>query len=255
MTSRTPSIAGLVPVTLALIATALGCATGGGGGTDDPPDAAALIDAAGTPVDASPSAIDASPSATDASPSPIDAAPPMIDAAPLADAPCTLGWVELTQNGDFDMGDVIWAETTNGGSVIRNLTTPWSAHTADYWALFLGFNNGVQTLRQTVSVPATATDLRLRGHRCWVTLETLNNPYDHLDIELRGGGGGALLETLWERDNTHAGSTCNWMPFQLDAGAAYAGQDIDLVFDATSDVSSITSFGMDSLVLEAFACQ
>lgn len=224
------------------------CATAGD--ADDPVDAADLrIDAPGPAIDAAISQIDA-----DVTPGP-DAATPAIDAAvPPPDAACVLGWVDLLQNGGFEANYDSWLQATDAGDVIRMSSVPWAPQAGAYWSLFLGYNYGEQSLSQTVSVPASATALRLRGYRCWVTEETpLGLAYDYLNVELHASGGG-LLETVESNDNTDAGVSCNWEAFEFNAGAAYAGQDIVLKLDATSDVSSITSFGIDSLVLEAMAC-
>lgn len=231
-----------------LCATA-GCATGG---TEANPDAAQSAVDAPISVDA-PASVDAQASA-DASPPAIDASPPQADAAPpQADAACVPEWIELLQNGNFDSGNSDWAATTNGSPILRESNSPWPPNDGTFWALFLGYNNGAQTLSQTVSVPASATSLRLQGFRCWVTLESTPTPYDFLNIELRDTGG-TLLEALWNRDNSHADATCSWSMFQLNATDAYAGQDIALVIDATSDAASVSSFGFDSLSLSAYAC-
>lgn len=233
-----------------LPALALACATGD---TGQNPDASPAADAPMVAIDAPTQPGPDAAQAIDAALA-IDAVQAIDAALPEPDAACNYAWVDLLQNGSFDSGSVDWSETTNGGDIIRQTNSPWPPNDGDHWALFLGFDDGVQNLRQTVSIPASATDLRLQGFRCWVTLESTTTPYDFLNIELRDSGD-ALLETLWARDNSHAGDVCGWSMFQLDATDAYAGQDVALVFDATSDGASVTSFGFDSLLLQAYACQ
>lgn len=243
-----PTFASFVSLSFPLLCASIGpgCATVDTGSTPD----------AGQQVPDAPVSADASPVGD----APVDAPiPPDIDAAPAidatpADAACSFAWVELLQNGSFDSGAVDWAETTNGGDIIRQTTVPWPPNDGDHWALFLGYHNGDQTLSQTVTIPASASDLRLQGFRCWVTEEPTPTPYDLLEISLRDSGGG-LLETLWARDNSHAAATCGWSMFQLDALDAHAGQEVNLTFQATSDVASVTSFGFDSLSLQAYVCQ
>lgn len=234
---------------LVSLACSLSCALAGPG--------CATVDTGSTP-DASQPEPDASVS-TDAS-TPADApVTPGIDAAPAIDATtpdaaCSFEWVELLQNGSFDSGAIDWLATTNGSPIIRQGNSPWPPYDGDHSALFLGFHDGAQTLTQTVTVPASAVELRLQGFRCWVTEESMPMPYDTLDIELRDGAG-ELQETLWARDNRHADATCDWSMFQLSALNAYAGQEVTLTFQAASDGASYTSFGFDGLSLQANVCQ
>lgn len=250
---------------IAAAAFACACASGssvspdGGGSVDgmaaadaDPaaPDAL-VLDAPATTADAA-ITIDAAPASPDATPASPDAAPPTPDAAP-PDA-CVPQWVQLLGNSDFEAGNTVWSATSNGGDVIRMGSSPWPPHGGSWQALFLGYNNASQTLSQTVTVPANATALRLRGQRCFVTDETsTTTPYDNLTVELKEGP--TLLETLASYSNLDAGSTCSWTALQFNATASHAGKNVTVHMIAGSDASTATSFGLDTLIFEAFACQ
>jgi len=104
-----------------------------------------------------------------------------------------------------------------------------------------------------VAVPASATALRLRGYRCFATQEITATPWDTLVVTLQTTGG-ATLETLETWSNADGGAVCSWSDFTLTAASARAGQTVRLHLQGTTDFSNITSFWVDTLVLEAYAC-
>lgn len=227
-------------------------------------DGAAVIDAApGTP-DAANDPTDASTSVADAAV--IDAAPGTPDAAipdasiPDASAPdangCTGGWTQLLSNPGFDLGATVWTTTTDvpAQQVIRMYGAgyPWPAQAGDWAAVFGGDDYTIQTMYQNFTVPANATMLRVAGYTCFVSSEiTTVTEYDTIDIELQTTAG-ATLENVAHWSNLTAGTTCSWAAASLDATTSYAGQTIRLHFASETDVSNITSFGFDSLAVEAF---
>jgi len=250
----------------------LGCATAGGEGDDDagtgadggdvdgvtaPLDASGLpIDAGTLRIDASVSPIDASVSPIDASVSPIDAAVPdaFVAASPDA-APCTLTWVSLLGNGNFDLGRTVWVETASNGAaiILSPAPTVLTPHSGAWVARHLGANNETETMAQSVTIPAGATGLRLRGYRCFVTQETGGVAYDFLTVRLREGG--AAREVLKAWSNLDATAACNWSFFELVATNAYPGRTLELQMAATSDAASLSSLYLDTLALEAQVCQ
>lgn len=176
------------------------------------------------------------------------------DAAP-ADA-CVADWQPLLTNGTFEAGRTVWTEDTGGSAnaIIRQegAGLPFNAANGAWAALVLGYNSADVTLSQTVTVPADATMLRLVGQRCWVTTETAG-ANDTMSITLRDTGG-ALLETLASLSNADADPVCSWLPFEYPATDSFAGQSVALVFDALANGTNPTSFGLDDLRLEAYAC-
>jgi len=182
----------------------------------------------------------------------LDAAPTPDAALPPPDAePCTPTWIELLTNGNLDSGPTGW--TIAGGDVVyTSAMMPISAHTGGYAAWLVGYNNADEQLYQAVSVPADATALRLRGYGCYVTTDT-GGAHDYLTIRLRNGGG-SPLETLASYSNLDVGAVCSWTEFELDAASAHAGETIQLHLRGTSDGLYVTSYFVDSLHLEAYAC-
>ena len=229
---------------------------GNGGSADAPfgaPDAPL-----GTP-DAPPGSPDANLPVADATPGTPDAMTPDAPLPPDAMVPdaagCTTTWVPLLQNAGFESGATIWTTTTNAGQVIRQQGAglPWPAQTGTWAAIIGGADDAVQTMTQQVTVPASATALRLSYYGCYVTEEiTSITEYDTLDIQLQTTGG-TTLETLVHLSNLDAGGTCSWTSAQVNATSTYAGQTIQLDFDGSTDFSNISTFGFDTLVLEALA--
>jgi hypothetical protein len=228
---------GLFPAwPIACAALLAACAAGNPAGSD------AGADASDVPVaDADPGSPDAPPSLPDADPGDPDA--------------CSPAFFDLLADGDFEAGDPAWTQLFNGAQPVIRSNLPYPAESGAQAALFMGFNNAMQTLRQTVTVPADATALRLRGFRCLVTEETtMVTPFDTLAIELRVPDGGPLIEELAQISNLDAAAVCDWDPFEHLAGDALAGETVELVFTATSDGASLTSMGYDTLALEAMGC-
>jgi hypothetical protein len=216
------------------------------------PDAGA-VDAA--PLDATP-AIDA-PGAIDAG--------PVIDAAPGPDAPpvpdggmtgpdggmCTLAWENLLDNGNFDSGAVGWDQM--GVVIFQQAMVPLLVHSGSHLAWFGGVNSNVRQLSQLVTVPTDAIGMRLLGVRCFVT-EEVGGAADFFDIELRNTSG-IRVETFSSYSNVDASATCTWMGFERNATAAYAGQMLELRMTSSTDSSTVTSFFLDTLALQALVCR
>ncbi len=216
------------------------------------PDDASTIDAPPGSPDAM-AAVDAPPGTPDAS-VPDAMLPP--DAMVPDAAGCTLSWVELLQNPGFESGDTVWNTTTNAGTVIRMQGggLPWAPHAGAWASILGGANDAVQTMSQQFTVPASATALRFRSYECFVTEETaVVTEWDTLDIELQTTGG-TTLESLAHLSNLDAGTTCAWTVSERTATASYAGQTIQLNFAVVTDFSNISTFGFDTLAVEAFAC-
>jgi hypothetical protein len=207
--------------------------------TELPPDAAATADAAPDPDAAVPT-----PDAAIPTPGP--------DAAPPPDAPpCSPTWIGLLGNGDFESGAATW--TSIGGSIVSmSSEMPISAYAGVYAAWMAGYNAADEALLQTVVIPADATALRMRAQRCFVTADE-TGPADYLIIELRNTSG-TTVETLASYSNEDIGTVCGWNPFEMTAASAHAGETIQLYFHATTNGLYPSSFYLDDVVLEAFAC-
>lgn len=245
-----------------------GCATGDSSGSVDAldpgspdaglPDAGELIDAPLGGSDAAapdaglgqPDALISDAAASDAAAAD---ATPQADAAPPPDAgpdACVPDWIGLLSNGDFEQGAAVWTQT--GGTLIRQYGAgyPWAPNDGTWAAVFGGINNADHLLTQTVTVPASATALRLRGALCFVTEETTTAfEWDTLTVQVQG-----VVVEEYIFSNLDAAATCTWADFQLDAPTSHAGEAVTLSLHGDTDGTSITTFGFDTLVLEALAC-
>jgi len=233
---------------LSVCLAAAACASADGSsdaGASDPADAtAASPDGAAQGPDSGSIQI-----AADAAPEPqADAANP--DPDPDA-APCAPAWTNLLDDGGFDSGATDW--TAAGGPVIQDSTTmPISSYSGTHAAWLAGYNAANEELHQTVTVPADTSALRLTGYHCYVTAD-LGGANDFLHIRIRTGLG-AELETLANISNEDVGTVCGWTSFELAPSSTHAGETIQLYFNATTDGLFPSSFYVDSLALEAYAC-
>lgn len=220
-------------------------------------DASAEVDA--TEVDAAePDA--AAPDAAVVDAAVIDAA--MIDAAidarpidapidgPPIDAPCSPTWQNLLGNGDFETAVAPWTQTS---TIIRtSAQMPFAPFAGTYAALFGASNNANDVLVQTVTIPAGATGLRLRGYQCHVTEDVVTNA-DTFKVTVETTGG-TILETLSSITNSDIAPICAWLPFTWTAGTAHAGQQVVLRLQGRTNLAFLTRFAVDNLALEALTC-
>lgn len=176
---------------------------------------------------------------------PTDAAP---DAATDA---CVPAWTNVLANPAFDgAASAPWAQST---SIIRTTAQmPFAPHTLPNAAMFGATNNADDTLTQAVTIPASATALRLRGQRCHVTSD-LTAGADTFTVTLETPAG-AVLETLSSISNADVAATCSWQPFEWTAAAPHAGAPLVLRFHGRTNAGFFTRFVVDSLALEILAC-
>ena len=186
----------------------------------------------------------------------IDAA--MIDArvidAPIdapIDAACTPTWTNLLGNGGFETAIVPWTQTS---LIIRtSAQMPFAPQAGTYAALFGASNNANDVLVQTVTIPASATGLRMRGFDCNVTEDLITPTNDTFKVTLETTDG-AVLETLRDINASSVAPICAWLPFTWTATAAHPGQTVVVRFQGRTNLALLTRFAVDSLALEALAC-
>jgi hypothetical protein len=183
------------------------------------------------------------------------------DTAPQQDAEddgppgCTTQ--DLLVNGNFDQGEAVgWTRYSSWGLsgdpvIYASGSLAHGSQGGGYAAWMGGKTSGENRLSQAVTVPANATSLRLTGYIRIDTVE-IGGDYDDLFIKLLLDSDQSVLETLV----TYANGTTNtpWTAFTLPAADPHAGQTIDLLLDATNDLSRVTSFYVDTLALEAVVC-
>lgn len=206
---------------------------------DAPDPDAATID--GATIDAP--AIDAA--AIDAAA--IDAA--MIDATPI-DAMCTPTWHDILGNGGFDTGVAPWTQTSS--SIRDTAALPFSPHAGTHAAILGIGNNANDVLVQTVTIPASATGLRVRGYQCFVTEDIIEDT-DTFTATLETPAG-AVLETLHAVTNSDTAPICLWTSFTWTAANPHAGQTIVLRMRGRTNLAFLTRFVVDSMSLEWLGC-
>ncbi|HUQ05724.1 MAG TPA: hypothetical protein VM261_24640 [Kofleriaceae bacterium] len=210
-------------------------------GIDAPAIDAASIDAAN--IDAATTDAMVTDAATDAA----------VDAG--IDAGCTTMVLQLLVNQNFDATPVGtgWVETPHNAAEPIITTDGFTAHTGTYKA-FLGGYRVVSASRvyQQLTVPASTTQLTLRGQFHVETNESGGTAYDTGNVELLNSSGG-LLQSVMALSNvtTNAG----WAPFNYTFPTPYAGQVVRLNFRSATDSTLATWFFFDTLALEATVCQ
>jgi hypothetical protein len=182
-----------------------------------------------------------------------DSAPPQ-DAQHDSGPQCTTQ--SLLVNGGFDVGPGsgwnAYSDWTSDPVIYACGSLAHGCQGGSYAAWLGGGTAGQNYVFQTVTVPANTTSLRLTGYR-WIDTAESGGVYDQMWIEIHLTSDLSLLETLATWSNQNAGSA--WAAFSLPAAATHAGQTIDLLLDSSNDSSSVTSFYLDTLVLEAVVCQ
>ncbi len=157
--------------------------------------------------------------------------------------PVTCG--ERLTNGGFESGTSPWVQTSTNGFQLIDTTRP---HTGLYSAYLNGYNNGVDTIYQQVTIPSTATSATL-SYWWYMSTQETTHPWDYMYTQVLNSSGG-LLATL---QTINDGSTRNtWVnpTFNL---LAYKGQTIRIYFKGTTDSSLPTSFFVDDVSLNT--CQ
>lgn len=175
-----------------------------------------------------------------------------VDAATDAsiDAMCTPTWQNILVNGSFDLGVPPWTQTS---MIIRDAASlPFNPQAGTHAAMLGIGNNANDVIVQTVTIPASATGLRVRGYQCFVTEDPIEDT-DTFRATLETPGG-AVLETLLDITNTDTAPICFWTSFTWTAATAHAGQTIVLRMRATTNIAFLTRFVVDTMSLEYLGC-
>ena len=172
--------------------------------------------------------------------------PPVPTNTPTRTPTPTGGCGEFMANGGFESGTSPWVQSSSGGYQLIDGTRPRTGTRSAYLA---GYNNGVDQIYQTVTIPANATSATWRFWYNVTTQEACCTPYDYLYAQVRNTSG-TLLATLQTVNNSAPQN--QWLQSSLNV-FAYRGQTIRLHFRATNDVSLPTSFFVDDVSLSV--CQ
>jgi Subtilase family/Viral BACON domain len=154
------------------------------------------------------------------------------------------GAQQLLGNPGFESGNTIWVATAG---VITNSASQ-AAHGGTWKAWLDGYGTThTDTLRQTVTIPSTATTATLTF---WLHIDsaetTTTTQFDRLQVQIRNSSGATILSTLATYSNLNKAAGYSQKSFNL---IAFAGQTIQIFFTATEDSSLQTSFVIDDTAL------
>lgn len=156
---------------------------------------------------------------------------------------CTPHYGEQLTNGNFNIGD------TTGWSASRSncadaIVQPYGG--SEYAASLGRCNSNSDQLYQTICIPSQVSSAWLQ-YQWWIASEetTQSQVYDSLHIRIRDASGGSpvTLETL-----TNLSPKGNWYSSQFNL-SAYAGQTIQVSFEAANDYLLPTHFWIENVSL------
>ncbi len=149
---------------------------------------------------------------------------------------------DLLKNGSFESAAANWQGTT---AAIGNFKSyghnPYDGNNLA-WLGGQGVS-ATEQLYQPISIPASASQVKLSFYMAIKTAEVANTAKDKLQIQLANSSG-TVLATLATYSNLNANS--NYQLYTLDL-STYRGQSLRLVFKMTEDARLQTSFLLDKL--------
>ena len=152
---------------------------------------------------------------------------------------------QLIVNGGYESGQSPWSESSSGGYQIVDPTNP---HTGSYSAYLCGYNNCVDKIWQTVTIPSTMTKATESFWLYIDTSEASGSPcYDYFYARIRNSSG-STITTPVTKCNSNANNA--WVQYTVDvtsALSAYKGQQVQIYFAGTNDVSLPSDFFVDDV--------
>ena len=154
----------------------------------------------------------------------------------------------LIANADFEAGAASWTESASGGYAIVTNGTTRLGHSGGGYAWLGGYDNGTDTLSQSVTIPGNALQAYVQFWYWIGTSETSTiSAYDTLKVELYSATTGAKLATLASFSNLD--QTSGWSQSSQYDVSAFKGQAVRLTFTATTNASNTSSFFVDDVAL------
>uniref|UniRef100_UPI0032169EB1 Ig-like domain-containing protein n=1 Tax=Dyella sp. TaxID=1869338 RepID=UPI0032169EB1 len=150
---------------------------------------------------------------------------------------------ELVKNGSFESGATSWTQTSG---VINN-TSGEAAHTGSYKAWLDGYGSAhTDYVRQSITIPATATKATLDFFMHIDTAESGSTAYDTLSAQVITSAGKYVTLATWSNANAATG----YQEHTVDL-SAYIGQTVQINFYGVEDSSNQTSFVIDDVSVKA----
>ena len=169
-----------------------------------------------------------------------------VGACPGTPTPTPTPGSNLLVNGGFETSLSPWVASGTGALYTANGAGP-QAGTG--YISFGGGNNRTGQTYQTVSIPTTATGTLTFYLNVTSAETTTSTQYDKLFVEVRNTAG-TLLATPATYSNLNKVASSTAYTLRTLNLAAYKGQTVRFQFRTTNDSSLITTFKVDSAVLQ-----
>ncbi|HZC04494.1 MAG TPA: protease pro-enzyme activation domain-containing protein [Ktedonobacterales bacterium] len=154
---------------------------------------------------------------------------------------------QLLSNAAFESGQSPWQEASASGYQLIDPTNP---HAGSYSAWLCGYDYCNDQVWQTVTLPSTTTKVVLSYWLYSDTSEAASAPcYDYFYARLRTSSG-STITTVQSQCNSNA--TNGWVHYTFDvtsALSAYSGQQVEVYFQGTTDLSLASDFFVDDVTL------
>lgn len=176
---------------------------------------------------------------------------------PTATATPILLCEEYIENGDFEAGRITepskgWVESSGGGYDIitheADLPGDITPYSDNWCALLGGYDDANDELYQAIEMPSDAQTARLTFYYLITSDEGTDAARDQLYVQLRDADS-QLLEVIYEVDNIFPRGTWYEATVTCDNFEIYAGQTIQLCFNAITDALNPTYFFVDDVGL------
>jgi hypothetical protein len=169
------------------------------------------------------------------------------DVAAPRDVQCGAQPVEVLPNGSFDLSTPPWIQEPVTPAILCGMPriTPFDGTQAGCLG---GVDGTIQTLTQSIPLPAGARTLTLTGQICIATAETMRVDHDLLEIAVMDGD--SVVAALGKPTNQQGTANCQFTPLQLTAPATSDPATATLRIRSTLDANMPTSFYIDGLSLK-----
>jgi hypothetical protein len=154
---------------------------------------------------------------------------------------------QLIVNGGFESGQTPWAESSANG---YQLVDPTNPHTGSYSAYLCGYDYCNDQIYQTVTLPTSFSKVTLGYWYYSDTQEAAGSPcYDYFYSRVRSNTG-ATITTPQQSCNSSVTNGWVYKSFDLTSAlSTYAGKQVQVYFQGTTDVSLISDFFVDDVTL------
>ena len=155
--------------------------------------------------------------------------------------------IELLSNPGFETGIEPWVGNATSGEnlIYSNSTGDTTAHSGQMYAWLGGYNNGTDSIYQTVTIPSDAAQVSLQFWYHIIENDPTATANDTMAVEIYNAQTGARLATLATFSNLD--TTLNWVQSPRYDLSAFKGQTVRVAFTAVMDDGSVTNFYLDDV--------